>query len=115
MKVYNAVYLLFTNTKGNLEEVFKFDELDEGRYSKTDYGYFKTDGYFSKRLEDDIDTNDYMYHVRNEKFFDHELSEEELKQLKLNMKKESVSALENKKNKIIDDISEKISFIVNNE
>ena len=27
MKVYNAVYLLFTNKKGNLEEVFKKEIL----------------------------------------------------------------------------------------
>lgn len=113
MKVYKARYVLNKEWKDKeLISFFDFEQEEEGVYTKTDYGYFKEDGWLSCRLEDEIDAYNSLCCVISIKYFDRELDEEELKYLKEQMQCECVTALTHKKNKIMKDLDEQINFIV---
>lgn len=84
----------------------------DDKWEKTDYGYFYPDGFLSNRAEDKVQVNNYLYHVKNEKFFDRQLNEEELKELELQMRKECVVALDNKRTKLMNSLSKQIEYIL---
>lgn len=112
MNVYSATYILNSDNKGNLIDWFVFEQEKDDKWEKRDYGYFYPDGFMSSKLEDSIRVNNSLYHIKNEKFFDKQLSETELKELELQMKKECVVALDNKRKQLVESISNQINYII---
>lgn len=111
MKIYVATYVLSSGTKNSLVDSFSF-EKEDGDWEKRDYGYSKSEGWINNRAENVVEVNNYMYHALNKKYFDKELSSEELKELEIQMRKECVIALEDKRNRLFENISRQIEFIV---
>ncbi len=113
MKIYRARYVLNKDWKDDkLISFFDFEQEEEGVYTKRDYGYFKEDGLLSCRLEDEVDAYNSLCCVVSIKYFDRELNEEELTQLKSQMQIECVRALRRRKNEITKDLDEQIEFIL---
>ena len=114
MKIYRARYVLNKDWKDDkLISFFDFEQEEEGVYTKTDYGYFKEDGWLSCRLEDEVDAYNSLCCVVSIKYFDRKLDEDELIQLKSKMQAECVTALLNRKNRLLKDLDQQIEFIVN--
>lgn len=111
MKVYKAKFVLGTYGKEGLTSFFDFEELEDGEYSKTEYGYFKSDGWLSEILENKISACDSICHVISEKYFDRELAQEELSELEVKMKKECIEALKKKKQRLINELDNQIDYI----
>lgn len=111
MKVYCARYILKADMEGNLVDRFKFEQEKDDKWEKKEYGYFYPDGYLSCRAEDKIEVNSGYYYAKNEKFFDREITKEELVQIELQMMSECVVALENKRKLLIDSLSKQIEYI----
>ena len=111
MEIYCARYVLNSNLDGELINWFKFEKQDGNTWEKRDYGYFYPNGYVSERAEDKIQVNNCLCHAINEKFFDRELTAEELKTLEIEMKKECIVALEKKKEYLTKSLDQQINFI----
>lgn len=111
MKVYCAEYILNHSLNGELVDWFKFEQEKDDKWKKTDYGYFYPNGYISQRAENKVDVYNSLCIAKNEKYFDTELSSEELKELEVEMRKECVIALTNKRKQMYDSITEQIAFI----
>lgn len=113
MKVYRATYVLNRDWKSDeLISFFDFEQEEEGNYERTDYGYFKSDGWLSSRLEDEVEVYNSLCCVISTKYFDRELNEDELKHLKGKMQSECATALISKRSKVIKDLDEQIDFII---
>lgn len=113
MRVYKAKFVLGSHWKQGLISCFDFEELEKGDYSKKNYGYFKSDGWLSDRLEDKTTAYNSLCHVISEKYFDRQLEEDELKELEVEMKKECIEALKKKKQQLINELDNQINYIEN--
>lgn len=111
MKVYMARFVLHNQWKDGLVGIFDFEQEREGNYKKTEYGYFRNDGWLSDRLEDEVDAYNSLCCVISIKYFDRELSKDELKQLERLMKLECIEALVKKKKVTVANLDKQIDYI----
>lgn len=111
MRVWTAYYVLNTDLNYNLVDWFKFQEYKDDKWQKTNYGYFYPDGFCSVRAENEININNGYSHAKNLKYFERELSEQELVDLEREMKLECIKALEEKKEYEMNQLQQQIDFI----
>lgn len=111
IRIYKAVYILSSDMKGDLFDLFEFKQDVHDDWEKRDYGYFRSSGWLTEKAEDEVQVDDYSCHVKNKKYFERELSKEEQAELETIMKEESIKALESKKQGIIEKLTKQIEYI----
>lgn len=111
MKVYCARYILNRYMEGDLVDWFKFEQEENEDWNKTDYGYSRGKGWLYVSLENKVDVNNSLCLVKNEKYFERKLSNDELRELETQMRKECALALENKRKRLMDNLTKQIEYI----
>ena len=115
MKVYRASYVLGTNyyEDRGLIGIFDFAQKKDTDYKKTEEGYCRWDGWFHDELKDETTAYNSLCHVICEKYFDKQLTKEELEVLEREMKLECIEALKRKKKKAVASLDRQIEYIEN--
>ena len=114
MKVWSAIFILNRDWKNNkLINYFDFKKEEDEDYEKTEYGYFRHEGWICDRLEDNVDVINSYNLAKVQKYFDRELDEKEVAQLKEQMKNECIQVLEKKKQNMIKNLNEQIEYLKN--
>lgn len=110
MKIYRAIYSVIPFKK-DIDDLFEFQLKDHSDWEKHSTGYRRHDGWLNDYVENEIVIYDSLCYVCSIKYFEHELTEEEIKELKVKMQMECIKALEIKRDKSYKQITAQIDFI----
>lgn len=110
MKIYRASYILNYGMNGGLLDWFEFEQYKDDKWEKRVYGYFHSDGWAITRAKDGV-ILDGLCLIGSEKYFESELSEDELHDLEVKMREECIVALKEKKERMIKSLEKQIEFI----
>ena len=116
MKLYQAKYLLGKELKWphRICDSFEFELSEYDDWEKiNDNTYARHDGWLNDYVTDEIDASNDLCYVVNIKYFEHSLTEKELKELKERMQFQCIKALEVKRDKLYKDLTTQIDFIKN--
>lgn len=112
MVIYRAEYLLHSSYKDKkLRDHFGFVEEEDGIYKKTSKGYIRTDGGVNRAYENKVSAYEVIYCVAAVRYFERELSFEELDELKKVMQEECIAALKDKRDKTVEKLDVQIAYI----
>ena len=113
MKVYRASYVLGTNyyEKGELIGIFDFAQKEHTDYEKIEDGYCRWDGWLRDELKDETTAYSPYCHVISEKYFERQLTIDELEVLEREMKLECIAALAQKKKVMVASLDKQIDYI----
>lgn len=110
MKIYRAIYSV-APFKRDIDDFFEFQLKEHDDWEKHSSGYRRHDGWLSDYVENEIEIYNSLCYVCSTKYFEHELTEEEIKELKVKMQMECIKALEIKRDKSYKEITAQIDFI----